>query len=168
MPKLFEIPIYALNVNKLKKRVHDAKSRLNHKYKDYTTDSLRRCYDLISYPQRLWEYNHVVGYIQINFDKGVILFELFLPEPCIARYYWKSRKKIFLYNINVPGLDIYITEKMDNFKIRERLFARLDYVIDCVIGKYIPEGFFVDRQAFDQLNPIVDYVELLKQYDTKT
>lgn len=163
MRKLFEIPIYSFGKSVLIQKVRQFSIQYYHKYKDYGDETVKRCYNAETYPQRLWDYNHIVGYIQIALDQDDISFEIFLPETSVSRYNWKSKRKIFLYNINATGLYVHLNDNMGDLEIREKIGKMLDFIQ----MKYIPKRFFVDRQAFDQLNPVISYIELLKQYNAQ-
>lgn len=106
-----------------------------------------------TYPFRLWDYNHVVGYIRISIDGHDIIFDVFLPMPHCDRYYWKSKRKIFLYDISANGTHFYVADRMDNKEIQ----VRTAEMLQAVIKTHIPKNYFVDTEAFDNLNERVDY-----------
>lgn len=158
MKKIFEIPIYALNKNKLNARVKKAKQLLQNSMPPTLPEEQRKiCEALCTYPQRMWNYNHIVGYISISIDPYDITFDVYLPTPAIERYDWHSKVKKFVYNISANGTRFYISDCMTTGDIRFRIAE----VLDDVIKTHIPKRYFVDREAFDTINPYLDYRGIL-------
>ncbi len=153
MTKLFEIPVYAFRRDTLYKRYKQRQAKLIKKHESVTGETMRRALEMDTYPFRLWDYNHVVGYIRISIDGHDIIFDVFFPMPHCDRYYWKSKRKIFLYDISANGTHFYVADRMDNKEIQ----VRTAEMLQAVIKTHIPKNYFVDTEAFDNLNERVDY-----------
>lgn len=69
--KLFQIPIYAFEKNTLKQRI------LKWKMNNYPTNPAFA--DSIHYMQKNYEYNHIVGYIELGILSNDIYGHLYLP-----------------------------------------------------------------------------------------
>ncbi len=101
MKKIFEIPIYAFKRNVLKQRYEKFELNFRNMLRDLeaSEETIRRCIDIESFPKRIWDYNHIVGFVVIGLEHGDIGFKVYLPWERKARYLWKSSKKVFLYDI---------------------------------------------------------------------
>ncbi|HCA30638.1 MAG TPA: hypothetical protein DEP23_14345 [Ruminococcaceae bacterium] len=157
--KLFELPIYAISSDTLKQKYQEFKRKFQKTYSTHKSvdDVYKKCLDIETYPQRLWDYNHIVGYIRISLTQNDVLFDIFLPTPKIERYLWRSHKKHFLYNIYANGTHFYIG-CMNNEEIR----TMAENMLDGVIKDHIPPRYYVDRESFDYLNNQIDYRTLLE------
>jgi hypothetical protein len=158
MKKIFEIPIYAMSKEKLYKKYLNFASSWKKAHLDASDSINQRCIEIETYPQRLWDYNHIVGYIKISADFQDIIFDVFLPTPNHERYLWKSRQKVFLYDISAVGRHFYVSDKMDNRAIQDRTSEMLYAVIKTLI----PKRYYVDTEAFDHLNKHMDYRSVME------
>lgn len=158
MKKIFEIPVYALDKKTLSVRVEKVKQSLQDSMSPYLLGKERQTYlEVNTYPQRIWDYNHIVGYISILIDHHDIIFNVHLPTSAIKRYYWHSKAKKFVYNIMANGTHFHISDYLTTEDIRLKTVEMLDDVIE----KHIPNTYFVDREAFDTINLCLDYRGLL-------
>ena len=157
MMKLFEIPVYALSRMSLCERNQALRAKLNRKYSG--NPHINDLIDLETYPYRLWDYNHIVGYITISASGRDILFNIFLPTPHKDRYHWKSKSKTFLYDISANGTHFYVNENMRNEDIQDRIAAMLQSIIET----HIPKRYCVDTEAFDHLNRKLDYMSVMEE-----
>lgn len=159
MKKVFEIPVYALTREQLRHKFVKFVDSWKEKNPYASSENLRRCIEIETYPQRLWEYNHIVGYIVISTDRYDILFDLYLPTPLIERYIWTSKQKRFLYNIQANGTHFHMNDKLSNMEIQKKI----QEMLNGVIKRHIPERFFVDLEAFKTLNRMIDYKLILQE-----
>lgn len=156
--KLFEIPIYRYSKIELKKRYDRYISSLMTKFQSITEETANNIIELETYPQRLWDYNHIIGYIVVKKEYSDIVIELYLPEPMITRYYWHSIKKIFLYNTHLNGHHFYIGDMKNGAQLKKQLHTLLDSLISDIEKK----KYFVDSEAFESIDELLDYDRLLK------
>ena len=122
--KLFEIPIYAIRRSTLEKRVEKARASFETEYLNThsSTDSnhCRECLHYLLYPQCLWDYNHIIGYIAIETDGQDVLLEEYLPYKTVGRYHWNASKKHFVVNQMSPGMHFPIWKKSSQ-EIKENI-----------------------------------------------
>ena len=157
--KVFEIPIYALKKQSLTKRYLNYANKWHSHNPSSSEEFANASIAIATYPQRLWDYNHIVGYITISVDAQDDCFNIFLPAEQRERYRWQSKRKIFLYNIQVPGTHFYVYDKMSNRDIQNRVKDMLYGIIK----ERIPRRYFTDTEAFDTLNEMVDYKSILER-----
>ena len=161
--KLFEIPIYALSRDSLMKRYSNRRKKLIDKLNLIRTqngdqNTINHIIELETWPQRLWDYNHIVGYIVIRVDSTDISFEQYTSVESIKRYHWNSKKaKVFLKKNMINGYHFYF-RNYNGGEIRSKIHQMLDDIINRMVDK----RFFVDREAFDQADQFIDYSKLLK------
>ena len=158
MRKLFEIPIYAINRKTLREKYSKYVCKIEAIYKHCDAATKQYYIDAETYPQRTWDYNHIVGYIRILTKQQDVIFEIYLPYQK-ERYSWKSKSKYFLYNIQANGTHFYVGEKRTNSDIQEQVTEMLNSII-----KYrIPNRYFVDTEAFETLNGMIDYQRIIRE-----
>ena len=156
--KLFEIPIYGVTKEKLKERVE--KKIAPYKYGKYDEKTQLALIELTSYPMSLWEYNHIVGYIQIiyNVDQCTFFYELYMPKTKLSRYLWNSKRKHFVVNQGANGQHFYVIESMSNHDISQRINSDLI----AMVHELIPNQYYVDFTAFNNINCYLDYKSIIK------
>lgn len=159
MTKLFEIPVYAVNRKSLKVRTQELCKKIKNEHSNNSETHICDLADLMTYPYRLWDYNHIVGYIKISTNGRNILFDIFLPTPHKDRYHWRSGQKIFLYDISANGTHFYVNERMSN----EDIQARTAEMLQSVIKTHIPKRYCADTEAFDFLNNKLDYIRVMEE-----
>ena len=159
MKKVFEIPVYALTKEQLRDKFAKFTDSWKMENPQTPPEIAQRYIKIESYPQRLWEYNHIVGYITISVEGHDILFDVYLPTPHMDRYMWKSKQKHFLYNLLASGTHFYISDKSSNAQIQKAT----QRMLEGIIKDHIPNRFFVDCEAFDRVNGMVDYRSILQE-----
>lgn len=159
MGKLFEIPVYAMDEGTLNERyiLFSEKFRRECIPSEASEETIRRCIEIAAFPQRLWQYNHIVGYIMIRNNGCDIEFNVYLPTPKIEKYYWKSKRKKFLYDINANGAHFRLEENYTSDDIRKEI-AEMLYEI---IKEHISRNYYVDLECFEILNQNIDYKKML-------
>ena len=159
--KIFEIPIYALSRSKLQKRVKNAEEAYKKEYLQShlkpDNNHYRECLRLLLYPQRLWDYNHIIGFVLIKSDGQDILFEEYLPYKTVERYHWKVSTKHFVVNQMSPGMHFPIGEKPSQ-EIKENIQLFLNEFEN----RLKKRGYVLDREAFDNIAPYIDFKKLVK------
>ena len=166
MIKLHEIPIYALSKKALSKRYDRFKERFRESCPTIDDESFRKCVDLETFPQRCWNHNHVVGYIDIFVDRQDFIFEIYLPYPETKRYDWRRSRKIHVRSIIANGTHFYVDLNMSNADIQTQITEMLAWVIK----DHIPSKYYVDRDAFDTVHRHIDYKNIFnsKRNDGET
>lgn len=157
MKPLFEIPIYAIKREVLQSRVEKKKEKhvkeWNEQYQHKSAgDAISRCLEMLAFPMRVWEYNHVIGFLRISIDAQDVLFDTYLPMNRLERYHWDSKVKHFVVNQMEPNNHFYIGNKSSD-EIRNRM---TDYLKD-YCKRMDRRGYYVDLVAFNTLHKYIDY-----------
>lgn len=158
--KLFEIPVYALSKKALEKRVEKSRQKIRFEGTDSqrSKETIKRVIQLETFPQCMWEYNHIIGFIVISQDSYDVILDWYAPEPSIQKYYWHSQKKIFLQNKQLGGQHFYI----GNMKNGEQLRTRLNELVKGFARTLSKKGYYADLEAFNNIDALLDYERLLK------
>ena len=161
MKSLFEIPIYGISPSNLWKRFSERKEAIEAECADRNVDSnhVNTLLMIETYPYRLWQYNHIVGYIRISTDGQDMNFDVFLPVGQRQRYRWISKRKVFVYDIHANGTHFYLGDMKTNDKIQQRLAEMLRGII-----KYhVPKRYYVDTSTFDSTYRYIDYMSIIRE-----
>ena len=159
MKKLFEIPVYAVSRKELSRKVKLLRLKIRNEHERCSREHMIAVEELATYPYRLWDYNHIVGYIRISTEGRDIFFDVFLPESKRERYRWKSKRKILLYDTSANGTHFYVNDRMTNEDIQVRTAEMLQLVIKNLISK----RYFTDTEAFNNLNGQLNYIEIMEK-----
>ena len=125
MKKLFEIPVYSLSESKFAEKYDDYYSKFNNndinELKGYM------------YPQGVWRYNQIIGYITISVDYKCkdIVFEVYKH---IGRVGVLSKQKKYIQNLYATGLHFRyegLTSKEVVLKIREMIQCLASKTFSC-------------------------------------
>ena len=164
--KLFEIPIYAFD----KKGLQDRISRW--KIDNFGTNP--EFADSIKNERKQYEYNHIVGFIEIYLDNDNIFFRLYLPYiKCRSfttingqymkdsslkyRYRWCTSRKTFLEDHDVNGTHFNIY-RLGNEEIVENLNNMMCIMRDCVYE--YNQSYHIDDEAFNAIKNVVDFSKI--------
>jgi hypothetical protein len=162
--KIIEIPIYALDKKTLRLRYDKYVEVLRREvFPNVNEDTFQRCLEVETYPKRIWDYNHIVGYIVIGYEFGDVVYKVYLPTPHKQRYIWKSSKKTFLYDIHANGTHFRIDKNMSTQDVQ----YEIKDMLNSVIKEHVPKKYYVDSQAFDNINDNIDYLKIFNKVDGK-
>lgn len=159
MKVLFEIPIYGVSPKTLWERFSARKKEIEFNCAQrqleltHTTEILT----LETYPYRLWQYNHIVGYIRVSINVQDMNYDVYLPVGQRKRYRWNSHRKVFLYDIHANGTHFYLGNMKTNFEIQQQLADMLHGVI----RDHIPKRYYVDTSVFDATYQHIDYLSII-------
>lgn len=159
MKKLFEIPVYAVSRKELSRKVKLLRLKIRNEHERCSREHMIAVEELATYSYRLWDYNHIVGYIRISTEGRDIFFDVFLPESKCERYRWKSKRKRFLYNTSANGTHFYVNDRMTN----EDIQVSTAEMFQSVIKNLIPKRYFTDTEAFNNLNGQLNYIEIMEK-----
>ena len=161
MKKIFEIPIYAFKRNVLQQRYKRFEQNFRNMFSDLgsSEEAIRMCIDIESFPKRVWDYNHIIGFIVIGLEHGDIGFKIYLPWKQKSRYMWKSLKKVFLYDIYANETFFRVEDKQSNEEIQEQVEESLV----SIINHHIPDRYYVDTETFYRMNKAIDYKKVIDE-----
>ena len=143
--KLFEIPVYNYSKekhlemwSKAKKKFFDKLTNKNATQSE-KNDSFLKCYKY----QYLWDYNKLVGIIQIKYKNGDLIFELYKHVGKV--FYNKINKMRFEKN---GGTNLRITIKnKSKDEIIKLIQDKFKYIQDNFFKKYN----YLDLEAFNNI-----------------
>lgn len=156
---IFEIPIYCISPENLMKRYNQKKKSFESEYRYADRSRINIGIDLETYPYRLWQYNHIVGYIKISTNGWDMLFDVFLPVAQRERFRWRSNRKVFVYNILANGTHFYL----GNMKSNAEIMQRLNEMLEDVIKTHVPKRLYVDKSAFVSTYRHIDYMSIIQE-----
>ncbi|MBO4987715.1 MAG: hypothetical protein J6C63_02570 [Lachnospiraceae bacterium] len=164
MQKFIEIPIYALDERTLCVRYEKYVEELRRDvFSDINEETFKRCLEIGTYPKRVWEYNHIVGYIVIGYEFGDLQFKVYLPTSQKQRYRWRTTKKTFLYDTHSNGTHFRVDGSMSSQDIQQEI----ENMLNSIIKEHVPKRYYVDRQAFDNINSKIDYLKIINEVANK-
>ena len=153
--RMFEIPVYAFTREHLKAKIdakiEELKSLHPSGFKD--AQSAELLINSVKFPYSVYEHNYIVGYIDISYSNGEIVFSIF--KICNKeKVRWNTKKKYFFSDIGSNGLHFCIND-MSNKEIE----IPLDAYLDEIAQTYFPRRV-IDRSIFNMLNTVLDYKRL--------
>lgn len=157
MKKIFEIPIYAFSKKTFSKRLDTYRKRTLEYQRTYSsTDPIKSVYDIeiTERNKSVWDYNHIIGYILIYKTENTIHLKLYLAR--IVRYFWKSNRKVVLRDELLNGYHIYLHKGYSNKEVLEDI----DRMIDEIRKKNIPDKYYVDMDAYNNIKHMIDFFSL--------
>lgn len=124
--------------------------------REEATRIIRRLY----FPQTIWKYNHIIGYVEITSQQWSIFYDLYIPTN--KRFAYNRKGISYSQNIGLNGWHFYVDEKQTNEEIvlemRKWLFA--------IQKEHLPKGLYLDTSVFESLINFVDIKLLLKERST--
>lgn len=152
--KIFEIPIYAFSKDELLNKFENKKRDILNENYNLSQTTKNAVIELETYPARVWEYNHIIGYLVIYVSQQDIIFEVFKPHK-LKRYNWNSKKKLFLLNTHQNGLHFRLAKDQNLDVIQKDVEDMLFNIVD--------ENFrsrYVDLDMFLRINKYINYLEI--------
>jgi hypothetical protein len=140
---IFEIPIYPYSEKEFEKRwrpTNDWFKALNQR--DYErTGKYTPCW---YFPQNVWKYNQINGYIVVSVTFTDVAFYLYLCNK--SRFIFKSTKKNFMQYYPILGLHFYAL-KMTELEIIQRTREMLSEIV----RENIEHSYYIDYTVFDNI-----------------
>lgn len=157
--KLFEIPVYSISPelfekcwkNKLDQQAATIEDTAD---KKVFQEQLKREY----YPLYVWEYNEIIGYIQIFLEHNDIVFEVYSSDKDRIQLF--SSRKPRIRPIFINGCHFRVEDSFTNSDIANKIIEWLNFVEK----EHIHKGRFLAREAFDALVNHVDYKAIIKEF----
>ena len=158
--KLFEIPVYAISKKKLEKRVEQARQKTRNSFigQNASEDHIKQCVEQTVFPQCLWDYNHIIGYIVVIKQKNDIVLNWYAPLPSIQRYRWRTQRKLYLQNTHLNGYHFYL----GNLHTGEQLRTKLNDMIEGYANELKKRKYYADLEVFKNLDSLLNYNQLLE------
>lgn len=155
--KLFEIPVYALSKKRLSDRIEYRVKKLKEWSSSTSEEHLRKLIALDTYPQCLWDYNHIIGVMVVNVDGDDVELQWYAHVPK-TRYYWHSYKKEFLQNTNMTGYHFRYLG-LTNSTIKESLYR----LVHGFAKELSRERYYVDLEVFNNVVHCLDFNKCFRE-----
>lgn len=154
---LFEIPIYSMSEKEFNKRWKKRKDFLYDMFINggHSEDNARLYVSDSCFPECVWKYNQIVGFIRISVSKHDVWFDIYRSLDDI--YYAKSKYKHFIQDIHANGTHFYVSNPTDEYikqNIREWLAG--------IEKSHLEKRFYVDYSTFDNIFEYVDIAQIMK------
>ncbi len=158
---LFTIPIYGLSKEKLKSKVEDMVEDIKQTTRDLDDYTRGMLIDHCTFPYRCWQYNHIVGYIEVSAGLNDVYFNLYLPYKK-KKYYWNTTRKTLLHNVGPDCLHFRIFEDDSSELIIEKIRERMKET-----EEMIPKQYYIDYELFELYSKYMDIRSLLRDFREK-
>lgn len=156
---IYEIPVYSVSEEEFiekwdKRKTKIIRSFMEHGHKEESANQgFKDCY----YPQYLWKYNQIVGYINISVTNQDVDFKLFCTLDKNIRAI--SSKKHFIQDWRINGMHFYALHK-DNGFLRENIKSLLQEV-----KAMLPKRYYVDDSSFRNTIDCMDIMIIMESLD---
>ena len=140
---LFEIPVYPWSKEEFDKKWKIKNSKLVEEMTQHghSNEDAEKISSQLSFPNRLWRYNQIVGYITITVTKQDVFFDLYCTMD--KRFYFDTKTKHFIQNMGMLGTHFPIDAKT-NAEIKIEIQKWLK-----IIQNERLKRFYVDYSVFD-------------------
>ena len=157
--KLFDIPIYSMSKKIFYKKWDNFFE--SEKKKFFSTCSLEQQNNHIEISKNVirkqltWEYNQIIGYIQVYFEMSDICFKIFYPD--IQRCVFDSKQKHFVQDLNILGYHFHFDDRNTN----QDVVKQIDEWINIIKKNDIPKSRYLDLELYNFYKNKIDYLKLL-------
>lgn len=149
---LFEIPVYAMNEKEFDKRWGKKKSKMYEELvkHGHTEECAKEMIYSLCFPNSVWKYNQVIGFINISISRTDVWFDIYLSLD--KRFCAVSKKKHFVQDIHANGTHFYTSDKSnDDIKQTIRTWLKM------IEKDYLRNSFYVDYSSY---NAIINYIDI--------
>ena len=106
-----------------------------------------------------WEYNEIIGFIEIRFNCGKIFPFLYYANK--KRLGPSVKRKIILENYHDLPIDIIYKDiiNCDNDQIKEKIYQ----IIDIVESSIPRKSFYISKRQLNDIMPLIDFTRLINR-----
>ena len=106
-----------------------------------------------------WEYNEIIGYIEIRFNCGKIFPFLYYANK--KRLGPSIKRKIILESYHDLPIDIIYKDiiNCDNDQIKEKIYQ----IIDIVESSIPRKSFYISKRQLNDIMPLIDFTRLINR-----
>lgn len=157
--KLFDIPIYSMTKKTFHKKWDEMFESQREKYASKSSKEEQQKYveqlkDFVR-PQLTWEYNQIVGYVQVYFEMSDICFKIYYPK--LKRCVFDSKQKHFVQDLNILGYHFHFDDRNTN----QDVVKQIDEWINIIKKNDIPKSRYLDLELYNFYKNKIDYLKLL-------
>ena len=156
--KLFEIPVYSTSPERFKKCLKSELDEQTITIEDTTKKNIQERLKNAYYPICKWEYNEIIGYIQIFIEHNDIVFEVYSSSKRRIQLLSSQKPRIKPEYIN--GCHFRVDDSFTNDNIANKIIEWLKFVKK----EHIHKKQFIDSEAFNVLVHHVDYRAIIKEF----
>lgn len=146
-----KIPIYAMSEKTFCEKWKNYKIRCIDDFQQggHSKEEAEKGFNKIYYPQTVWKYNQIIGYIEILVSKQDVIFEKYF---CLKKekYYFKTTKKCFIEQNYQTGNHFYAAN-ISNQQIIDKIRKWLETEISNNKIRYYD---------LSEFNNIVEYLDI--------
>lgn len=153
---IFDIPIYSMTKNDFSKKWDRYKERKKQNYININQalDDYEIWLDKFCFPQSVWQYNQIIGHIQIILNKDDIIFELWLTKD--KNFHYNGKKKHFIENMPTIGLHFYAGNMNDN-----EIKQEINKYLDMIKNDFLNKNYFLDDTIYTNLINNINIKQLM-------
>ncbi len=155
---LFEIPIYSMNQNTFENKWEQFKQRSIENYLKLNPELGNYEYWLkkMYFPQYVWKYNQIIGYIQILIKNKDIIFELFITKD--KNIHYNGKTKHFIEYCPTNGLHFFTDDKNEqDIKIEISKFLTM------IKNEFINKNYFLDLTTYNNLINNINIKKIIEE-----
>lgn len=155
---LFEIPVYSMSEGVFSRRWEKVKTKMQEQFVSagHTETEAKDFVNRYTFPQCVWRYNQIVGYIRISVTSTDVVFTLF--KSLDKRYGFRDAKKHFVQDINMNGTHFYAAG-MSDVEIIEQIRVWLKEIKKT----HLKSSFVLDYTSFENTVKFIPFREIMSQ-----
>lgn len=145
------IPIYSMSEDTHYNKWKHYKNKCVTEFQQngHTKEESEKGFNEIYYPQTVWKYNQVIGYIEILVSKQDVIFEKYFCNKK-EKFYFKTTKKYFIEHNYQTGNHFYAAD-ISNKQIVDKIREWLKIEINKNKKRYYD---------LSEFNNIIDYLDI--------
>lgn len=112
------------------------------------------------FPQSVWQYAQIVGFVTIAVSATDVIFEVYAPVN--QRYHYNGKRKINIQCWHTNGLHFPMPSPLDNHMIIGEIYKWID-----LIKKDFLPNYHLDLSVFDAISSHLDCAGIIHQLSEK-
>ncbi len=153
--KIFELPVYSMKESEFNSKWKERKDELYNSFISHGHTHKSACDGLyLFFPEDIWKYNQIIGYIVISVNSRDVIFDLFLTTD--KNIHAVSRTKHFIMDTKVNGLHFYAKNKNDRV-----IHTEIRKWLSMIYKEYLTPRMYVDYSTFNNLFECVDIKKIM-------
>lgn len=155
---IFELPIYSMSKEEFKRR-WDNWEKKTYEESVLMENPAEKAKEIVKeiiktwYPQNVWKYNQIIGYVEIAISYRDIVFNI--SKTMDTRIHAVGKTKHYIQDIMVNGMHFSI-DNMTNAEI----VIRIDEYLDSIEHK-LTKPLYLYRNTYDNVKNHIDFNELV-------
>lgn len=151
---IFELPIYSMPEAEFNRRWNKFKEDCTRNLRDEDKKQNLEAFHQIYFPEYVWRYNQIVGFVEITVSKHDVYFHI--HQSMDKRYVARSRTKHFICDLHNVGFHFPVINK-DNLQIHKEIDEWLTS-----IQKDLPGNLQINRYVYNNVFEYLDIVQIIE------